>query len=162
MRNKIKVKWSWMLIASLFVGVLRLGQAQAPVQQELPVKLVGFADRWADYGSRSDTPSFRDFLAILKTSGNNKGSFGQFIKIRIMYWPQDKSDPKQLAEYGPYTMVFNAAREVRCDETFADLSREGQVSFLDPQLAKSHFLRLPDAPTKMPLAKSMLPCYEVK
>jgi hypothetical protein len=125
---------------------------------EMRVIIVGFADRWADYGSRGDTPSFRDFLAIR----SRRGEAGEFIKLRLLYWPQDKSDPKQLASGPSREMSFAAAREETCDETFASLSRGKQVSYLDPELKPSRFLFLAKAPAERPRPTLMLPCYQVK
>lgn len=138
------------------------GHCKQTTSHPIRVQLIGFADRWADYGSRGDTPSFRDFLAIKKSGNGRKAEPGEFIKLRLLYWPQDKSDPKHLSEGPSRKMSFVAARELTCDESFASLSRSKQVSFLDPQLKPSRFVFMKNAPAKKPLAQSVLPCYQVK
>lgn len=147
-----------MLIVLVVAMLSARGHSQGETVPQMRVVIVGFADRWADYGSRGDTPSFRDFLALR----SRKGEAGEFIKLRLLYWPQDKSDPKQLASGPSREMSFAAAREETCDETFASLSRGKQVSYLDPELKPSRFLFLAKAPAERPRPTLMLPCYQVK
>jgi hypothetical protein len=85
-----------------------------------------------------------------------------FIKLRFLYWPQDKSDPESLSENGQQERVLNAKRDSSCDETFASLSHEGDVSYLDPQLKPSRFVHLRGSSTNLPPPQATLPCYEVK
>lgn len=144
-----------------FVDSNRL-RGQTVDGQQLRVNLVGFADRWADYGSRGDTPSFRDFLAVQHQAVQGKRPHDVFIKLRFLYWPQDKSDPKSLSENGQQERVLNAKRDSSCDETFASLSHEGDVSYLDPQLRPSRFVHLRGSSTKLPPPQATLPCYEMK
>lgn len=129
---------------------------------QIRVNLVGFADRWADYGSRGDTPSFRDFLALRHQGVQGKRAHDVFIKLRFLYWPQDKSDPKSLSENGQRERVLNAKRDSSCDETFASLSHEGDVSYLDPQLKPSLFVHLRGSSANLPPPQATLACYEVK
>ena len=138
------------------------GRSQGEVAPEMRIVIVGFADRWADYGSRGNTPSFRDFLAIWRRPGGRSGEPDEFIKLRILYWPQDKSDPKHLATGPSREMSFAAAREETCDETFSSLSQSRQISYLDPQLRPSRFLFLAKAPAERPRPTLILPCYQVK
>ena len=144
-----------------FVDSNRL-RGQTVDGQQLRVNLVGFADRWADYGSRGDTPSFRDFLAVHHQGVQGKRPHDVFIKLRFLYWPQDKSDPKSLSENGQQERVLNAKRDSPCDETFASLSHKGDVSYLDPQLKPSRFMHLRGNTTNLPPPQATLPCYEVK
>src|SRR5258708_4365190 len=118
-----------------FVDSNRL-RGQTVDGQQLRVNLVGFADRWADYGSPGDTPSFRDFGGSA-TKGSGEATAQCFHQTRFLYWPQDKSDPKSLLENGQQERVLNAKRDSSCDETFASLSHEGDVSYLDPQSQSS-------------------------
>jgi hypothetical protein len=157
-----KVVRACLFLALLVFTFLNSSHCQRTDSQELRVLLIGFADRWADYGSRGDTPSFRDFLAIKKGRNDRTVESGEFIKLRLLYWPQDKSDPKHLAEGPSREMSFPAVREASCDETFASLSRSKQVSFLDPELKPSRFVFMSNAPSKRPRARSVLPCYQVK
>lgn len=150
------------LFILLVFTFLNNGFAQQTNSPPLRVLLVGFADRWADYGSRGDTPSFRDFLAIKRGLKGRAAEPDEFIKLRLLYWPQDKSDPKHLADGASREMSFVATREASCDETFASLRKGKQVSFLDPQLKPSRFVFMSHAPAKRPRAQSVLPCYEVK
>jgi hypothetical protein len=60
------------------------------------------------------------------------------------------------------TSAFNATRESSCDETFASLSHNGDVSFLDPQMKPSWFLQIHGSLTELPPPQATLPCYEVK
>lgn len=145
----------------VFVDSNRL-RGQTVDGQQLHVNLVGFADRWADYGSRGDTPSFRDFLALQHQRVQGKRPHNVFIKLRFLYWPQDKSDPKSLSENGQQERVLNAKRDSSCDETFASLSHEGDVSYLDPQLKPSRFVHPRGSSTNLPPPQATLPCYEVK
>jgi hypothetical protein len=147
------------LFLSMFLNSGRSQQTDSP---QLRVLLIGFADRWADYGSRGDTPGFRDFLGVLHQPTGGKSSRDVFVKLRFLYWQEGKSDPKHLAEGPAREMSFAAAREASCDETFASLSRSKQVSFLDPQLKPSRFVIMSHAPVKRPRAQSVLPCYQVK
>jgi len=152
-------------LALLFLVMVLLstwGHSQGGAVPEMRITIIGFADRWADYGSRGDTPSFRDFLAVRSRPGGRNGEPVEFIKLRLLYWPQDKSDPKQLASGPAREMSFAAAREETCDETFASLSKAGQVSYLDPELRPSRFLFLAKAPAQRPIPTLLLPCYQVK
>ena len=135
------------------------GHAKEVKGQKLRVLLVGFADRWADYGSRGDTPSFRDFLALRR---GQRGALSEFINLRLLYWPQDNADPKKLAESPSREITLDAAREATCDESFSSLNSSGQVSFLDPEMKHSRFVILQHAPAMRPRAEAILPCYEVK
>ena len=131
-------------------------------EQPLRVNRVGFADRWADYGSRGDTPSFRDYLAVLHLSAPDERPNDLFIKLRLFYFPQDKSDPASLSRGGHRLRSFNAERQSSCDETFASLSQNGTLSFLDPKLKASRFVHLHGKIKRLPESKEMLPCNEVK
>jgi hypothetical protein len=135
-------------------------QGQRDHAQRLNVQVVGFADRWANYGSRGDTPSFRDFLAVIPPKG--KRTERVFIKLRFLYFPQDNDDPKSLAETGrQQRKIVNAVRDSLCDETFANLSRSGEIEFLDPELKPSQFVVLHGDVKGMPANEGLLPCYVV-
>jgi len=162
MKNIFKATGICLLMSlCVFVDSNRL-RGQAVVGQSIRVSLVGFADRWADYGSRGDTPSFRDFLAVQHQGVAGKRPHDVFIKLHFLYFPQDKSDPKSLSENGQQERVFKANRDSSCDETFASLSHDGDVSYLDPQLKPSRFVHLRGSSTKLPPSQATLPCYEVK
>jgi hypothetical protein len=150
------------LVVILSAAACCYGQIQQPEILQLRAKLIGFADRWANYNSRGDTPSFRDFLAVTGAPGENTDTSQRFIKIRILYWPQDNSDPKDLIQATLHEQHFNVRREPSCDETFASLSHEGEVSYLDPQLKPSRYMHLRGTGQKLPPTESVLPCYEVK
>ena len=137
MSARRKVIGRFVLFFLAVIMIASRGRSQGEAVAEMHVVIVGFADRWADYGSKGDTPSFRDFLAIRSQPGGRGGAAGEFIKLRLLYWPQDNSDPKRLAEGPSRGMSFVAAREETCDETFSSLSRSKQVSYLDPEL-RSH------------------------
>jgi hypothetical protein len=162
MSARRKVIGRFVLFFLAVIMISSRGRSQGEAVAEMHVVIVGFADRWADYGSKGDTPSFRDFLAIRSQPGGRGGAAGEFIKLRLLYWPQDNSDPKRLAEGPSRGMSFAAAREETCDETFSSLSRSKQVSYLDPELRPSRFLFLAKAPSERPRPSLILPCYQVK
>jgi hypothetical protein len=152
------------LLASINLGHAQ--QSTAPQQtdptQPLKVRLVALEDRWADYSSMTDAPSFRDFLAVGASQDSSGKPHEEFIKLRIEYWSRDNADPKRLADSPSLPMLFVATREAACDETFASLSRIDQVSYVDPEMKPSRFVSVPGALTKRPSPKSVLPCYAVK
>jgi len=120
----------------LFTFVLQVqGSSSENAPQTIRAVLVGMADRWADYGSRGDVPSVRDFLAVERLRRSDGVWSSKFIKVRMLYWPQDKSDPRRLVLVPAHEAELMATRETSCDESFSNLSRTGQVSFLDPNSA---------------------------
>lgn len=161
MKTGCKVASMWSLLLSVIVLSTSLC-AQARGERTIRVTLVGFADRWADYGSRGDMPGFRDFVAVLHESRPGGASHDSFIKIRFLYWREGKSDPKSFSEGEQQRRVIEAKRDVSCDETFGTLSREGEISYLDPQLKPSRFVHMKGRFSKLPPPQMRLPCYEVK
>jgi hypothetical protein len=146
------------LLALMFVATFFLpGFAQQNKELKIRVLIVGFADRFYDV-PRGWARS-REFLAIRL---GQKEAPDEFIKLELQYYPQDKEDPRQLAERSSREMTFDATREVACDESFAGLSRRGIVSLFDPDNKPSRFVILRRAPQKRPLAEAILPCYQVK
>ncbi len=85
-----------------------------------------------------------------------------FVKVRFLYWQEGKSDPKSFSEADQQERVFKAQRDSSCDETFASLGHEGDVSYLDPQSKPSRFIHLRGKLTGLPSPKAALPCYEVE
>ena len=57
--------------------------------------------------------------------------------------------------------IVNAVRDSLCDETFANLSRSGEIEFLDPELKPSQFVVLHGDVKGMPANEGLLPCYVV-
>lgn len=150
----------WLAMFFCTIAVSSRLCAQADKEQPLRVTLIGFADRWADYGSRGNTPGFRDFLAILHRKSRREHD--SFIKVRYLYWREGKSDPKVLSKGKQKNQVLRAKRDSSCDETFAALSHEGEISYLDPQLKPSQFVHMKGSVSKLPPPEMILPCYEVK
>lgn len=162
MKNVWKVAIFYVLTAlSTFMLPCQLC-GQEVERHAIHVTLVGFADRWADYGSRGDIPGFRDFLAVLHQPGSGGTPREVFIKLRLLYWGQGKSDPKSMSEGKQQERVFDAKRDSTCDEDFASLRHEGDVSYLDPKLKPSRFERIRGSLTNLPPPQASLPCYEVK
>src|SRR5262249_12318652 len=151
------------LLMSLYMLLIsNQGHGQAGSGQQLHITLTGFADRWADYGSRGDTPGFRDFLGVLHQPAGGKRSRDVFVKLRFLYWQEGKSDPKSFSQADQQERVFKAQRDSSCDETFASLSHEGDISYLDPQSKPSRFIHLRGSLTGVPSSKATLPCYVVE
>jgi len=153
---------SFGLVLAFLTTLSGYGQPPQRTVERIRVRLIGLADRWSDYGSRGDTPSFRDFLGVRLNSKSRTGTPTEFVKLRFLYWPQDHADPGDLAKGTSKEEDFDATRDPSCDETFSSLSVGGQISFLDPQLRPSRFVLLPNAPTRRPLRQFVLPCYEVR
>ena len=162
MTNILNTKRILLLMALGMLMMSAAGNAQADRGQQIHITLTGFADRWADYGSRGTTPGFRDYLGVLHQTAEGKHSHNVFVKLRFLYWQEGKSDPKSFSEADQQEGVFKAQRDTSCDETFASLSHEGDVSYLDPQLKPSRFIRLRGKSTALPSAKATLPCYVVE
>jgi hypothetical protein len=152
-----------LFLMSLYILLIpNQGYGRAGSGQQLHITLIGFADRWADYGSRGTTPGFRDFLGVLHQPTGGKSSRDIFVKVRFLYWQEGKSDPKSFSEADQQERVFKAQRDSSCDETFASLSHEGDISYLDPQSKPSRFIHLPGKLTGLPSPKAALPCYEIE
>ena len=157
-------------IAALFNTLMALSMlmishclfGQAVKEQPLRATLAGFADRWANYGSIGDFPGFRDFLAVLHQPTPGGTPHDVFIKLRFLYWGEGKSDPKSLSVGVQQERVFDAMRDTACDESFASLSHEGDVSYHDPQLKPSRFVRIQGPLKKLPQPQVSLACYVVK
>jgi hypothetical protein len=162
MTNILKSKGILLLMSLYMLLISNQGRGQGGSGQQIHITLTGFADRWADYGSRGTTPGFRDYLGVLHQTAEGKHSHDVFVKLRFLYWQVGKSDPKSFSEVGQQERVFKAQRDSSCDETFASLSHEGDVSYLDPQLKPSRFIRLRGRLTTLPSPKATLPCYEVE
>lgn len=158
MIRNLKLIRTCLLVLMFIANFYLFGIAQQLKEQKLRVLIVGFADRWVDYGSSGGTPRFRDFLAIRL---GQQDVPDEFIKLRLLYWPQDKADPRQLAERSSREITFEALRELHCDESYSSLSRSGKVSLFDPELTPSRFVILRGAPKKRPPEDAILPCYEV-
>jgi hypothetical protein len=131
-------------------------------RRRINVVFVGFVDRWSNYGSIGDVPSIRDFLALMRGPSGKESMPPKFIKLRFLYFPQDKSDPIVFAKRDPSEKEFFASREPACDESFSSLSRIGDVAAHDPDLRPSRFLKLSGDEIKLPQPKNLLPCYEVR
>jgi hypothetical protein len=162
MKNTLKAAGIYLLVFICAVVHTNRVLGQTGSGQRLHITLIGFADRWADYGSRGDTPGFRDYLGVLHQTTADKHSRDVFIKLRLLYWSQDKSDPKSFSEEGQKERIFKANRDSSCDETFASLSHDGDVSNFDPQSKPSRFIHLHGKLTELPSPKATLPCYEVE
>lgn len=147
---------------SMFILVLITFAQTYDPGRRVNVVLVGLADRWSDFGSIGDGPSVRDFLALIRDRYGKKPSASEFIKLRFLYFPQDRSDPKDIAKKGSAEQEFFARRAQWCDETFASLKASGDVSAHDPDLRPSRFLKLSGDEIKLPQPKNLLPCYEVR
>lgn len=146
-----------LLALTLVTTFFLFGFAQQNNEKKLRVQIVGFADRF--YDAPRGWPRFREFLAIRL---DQKDTPDEFIKLQLQYWPQDKVDPRQLAESASSEITFDATREVTCDESYSSLSSSGKVSLFDPENKPSRFVILPHAPKKRPPLESILPCYQVK
>lgn len=131
-------------------------------RQEIAVVLIGYADRWGEFSSYTDSPSVRDFLAVIQHHRNPQPNSEKFIKLRFEYWPQDHSDPKLFAQEAPPISKFYARRTRWCDEAFNSLSREGESSTVDSKAPPSRFLRLKNGTVSLPSAEEVLPCYVVR
>jgi hypothetical protein len=162
MMNISKATRILFLMSLYMLLISNQGYGQVGSGQQLHITLIGFADRWADYGSRGTTPGFRDFLGVLHQPTTDKRSRDVFVKVRFLYWGEDKSDPKSFSEADQKERGFKAQRDSSCDETFASLSHEGDVSYLDPQGKPSVFIHLPGKLVALPSPKVALPCYEIE
>ena len=130
-------------------------------RQKIAVAFVGYADRWGNFASFTDSPSVRDFLAVLSVHEDLQRATQKFVKLRFLYWPQRDSDPKVLARHPPPLTTFYARRETWCDEQFSSLSREGEVSTVDSKAPPSRFLLLQDGEIKLPSPEERLACFVV-
>jgi hypothetical protein len=152
----------FLLISLCTLLISMHGYGRGGSEQKLHITLTGFADRWADYGSRGTTPGFRDFLGVLHQPTGDKRSRNVFVKVRFLYWGESKSDPKLFSQADQQERVFKAQRDTSCNETFASLTQEGDISYLDPQLKPSRFIHLRGRLTALPSPKAILSCYEVE
>ena len=148
-------------VLTLLIAFCCFARPAAPTHQSIRLRVIGFADWWADYGSIGDCPSFMDFLAIKSNLTGQVGNGLEFVKLRILNWPQDRGYARLLTDKVSKEEVYEAAREPTCDETFSSLSLKGQISFLDSRLKPSRFVALSNAPPKRPSKRSILACYQV-
>src|SRR4029077_18549045 len=155
MTNILKSNGILLLVSLYLLSISNQGRGQAGSGQQIHVTLTGLADRWADYGSRGTTPGFRDYLGVLHQTAEGKHSHDVFVKLRFLYWQAGKSDPKSFSEAGQQERGFKDERDSSCAETFVSMSHEGDVSYLDPQLKPSRFIRLRGRLTTLPSPKAI-------
>lgn len=158
MRFDVRALLVYLAASMIMCGVLFAQSMNSSIR----VTLVGFADRWADYGSRGDTPGWRDFLGVLRCPREKKCTGNSFVKVRMLYWGEGKSDPRKLADAEQVERTFTAKRESSCDETFEHLSHQGDVNYLDPKLRPSRFVRITGNINRLPALETTLPCYQVE
>ena len=162
MRLSMRVQTLALVCLSLHGTGSYTQQVKAGEQENVVVHIIGYADRWSDYGSTGAMPSERDFLATEQKPRSAPNAAGEFIKVRFLYFPQDKTDPKAEMAKGTSRKELDARREPTCDERFSDLSKAGVVSALDPEGRPSGFKRLFYPHAKLPPPTVLLPCYEVR